>query len=86
MTQQCSVFRDNNNLKQALNKIRQLKTRFGNIGLTSKGKAFNYELEDALELENMLNLAEIIVFCALQRQESRGSHYRNDYPERNDAG
>jgi succinate dehydrogenase / fumarate reductase flavoprotein subunit len=85
MTQQCSVFRDKQNLQQALIKIHQLKVRLSHVGLNSKGKIFNYELEDALELENMLNLAEAIVFCALRRQESRGSHYRNDFHERNDA-
>ena len=85
MTEQCSVFRDKQDLQQALGKIRQLKVQLGNVGLNSKGKVFNYELEDALELENMLNLAETIVSCALWRQESRGSHYRNDFPERDDA-
>jgi succinate dehydrogenase / fumarate reductase flavoprotein subunit len=84
MTEQCSVFRDKKNLEQALAKIQQLKAHFANIGLKYKGKAFNYDLEDALELGNMLKLAESIVFSALRREESRGSHYRNDFPLRND--
>ncbi len=84
MTQKCSVFRDESNLVQALGKIRQLKSRCANVGLTYRERRFNYELEDAFELGNMLNLAEVIVFSALQRQESRGAHYRNDFPQRND--
>ena len=85
MTQQCSVFRDSKGLKQALEKIRELKSRYGNIGLINNCRSFNYELEDAFELGNMLKTAEAIVFSALKREESRGAHYRNDFPQRNDA-
>lgn len=85
MTQHCSVFRDKKGLKTALEKIRILKSRYRNLGLTFKGRSFNYELENTFELENMLKVAEVIVFAALKREESRGAHYRKDYPERNDA-
>jgi succinate dehydrogenase / fumarate reductase flavoprotein subunit len=84
MTQLCSVLRERKGLEQALQKIRELKNRMTNLGLTHSGKQFNYELEEALELENMLKLAEVIVHSALLREESRGAHYRNDFPERND--
>jgi succinate dehydrogenase / fumarate reductase flavoprotein subunit len=84
MMDKCSVFRDKKGLEQALDKIRELKNRYENVGLTYHGKNFNYELEDALELRNMLKLTEVIAFSALQREESRGAHYRNDFPERND--
>jgi succinate dehydrogenase / fumarate reductase flavoprotein subunit len=84
MTQKCSVFRNGGELEQALGEIRHLKKRMLNVGLESKGKVFNYELQEALELENMLNISEVIIFSALQRRESRGAHYRNDYPTRND--
>jgi succinate dehydrogenase / fumarate reductase flavoprotein subunit len=84
MTHQCSVFRDRRGLEQALEKIRELKVRYANIGLTFKGKGFNYELEEAFELGNMLKTAEAIVFSALKREESRGAHFRSDFPERND--
>jgi succinate dehydrogenase / fumarate reductase flavoprotein subunit len=84
MTQNCSVFRDKKSLEEALDKIRKLRDRFKNVKLGNGEKTFNYELEDALELENMLKLAESIVFSALEREESRGAHYRNDFPERND--
>ncbi len=85
MTHQCSVFRDKQNLEGALAKIRQLNVRYSNISLSNREKSFNYELEDAFELENMLTLSETIVLSALRREESRGSHYRNDFNERNDV-
>jgi succinate dehydrogenase / fumarate reductase flavoprotein subunit len=84
MTEQCSVFRNGQGLKQTLFLIRQLKKRALNVGLTNKSRVFNYELQEALELNDMLRIAEIIVYSALQRKESRGAHFRSDYPERND--
>jgi succinate dehydrogenase / fumarate reductase flavoprotein subunit len=84
MNEQCSVFRNGQALKQTLLLIRQLKKRALNVCLTNKSRIFNYELQEALELNNMLRIAEIIVYSALQRKESRGAHFRNDYPERND--
>lgn len=84
MTEQCGVFRNGQTLEQALGQIRQLKKRYLNVGLTNKSRIFNYELQEALELNNMLRIAEVIVYSALQRRESRGAHFRSDYPERND--
>jgi succinate dehydrogenase / fumarate reductase flavoprotein subunit len=84
MTQLCSVFREKKGLEQALNRIHELQARMANLGLSYRGKRFNYELEEALELNNMLKLSEVIVYSALQREESRGAHYRNDFPERDD--
>ncbi len=84
MTLLCSVFRDRAGLEQALQKIRVLQSRMANLGLSYHGRCFNFELEEALELENMLKLSEVIVYSALQREESRGAHYRNDFPSRND--
>jgi succinate dehydrogenase / fumarate reductase flavoprotein subunit len=84
MTQLSSVFRDRKGLEQAIQRIRELQGRMASMELVYKGKRFNYELEEALELENMMKLAEVIVYSALQREESRGAHYRNDFPKRND--
>lgn len=84
MTNNCNVFRDKANLEQALMQIRQLEKRCLNLGVMNKSRIFNYELQEALELNNMLRIAEVIVFSALQRKESRGAHSRSDYPERND--
>jgi succinate dehydrogenase / fumarate reductase flavoprotein subunit len=84
MTEKCSVFRNGEELKKALDELKQLQKRYMCIGLSSKGRVFNCELEEALELANMLKTAEAIVYSALQRTESRGAHFRSDYPERND--
>ena len=84
MTKKCSVFRNRQGLSEALMEIRQLQKLSLDIGVNNKSGVFNYELQEALELENMLKVAEAIVFSALQREESRGAHYRNDFPERND--
>src|SRR4030067_2516033 len=84
MAEECSVFRDRDGLTKALAAIRQLRQKYANSSLANKSRRFNYELQDALELGNMLKTAETIVFSALNREESRGSHFRNDYPERND--
>ncbi len=84
MTEQCSVFRNGETLTQTLGQIRQLKKRCLSIGLNNKSKVFNYELEETLELCNMVRIAEVIVYSALQRKESRGAHFRSDFPERND--
>jgi succinate dehydrogenase / fumarate reductase flavoprotein subunit len=84
MTEKCSVFRNGDELEQALDQICQLENRLLNVGLDNKSKIFNYELQEALELGNMLKTAKAIVFSALQRKESRGAHYRNDYSVRND--
>ncbi|MGA3110524.1 MAG: succinate dehydrogenase flavoprotein subunit [Candidatus Bathyarchaeia archaeon] len=84
MTHLCSVFRDRAGLEQALSIIRGLQGRLANLGLSYHGKHFNFELEGTLELDNMLKLSEVIVYSALQREESRGAHYRNDFPSRND--
>ena len=84
MNSKCSMFRNQQDLQIALNEIRQLKDRCKNITVANKASRFNYELEEALELENMLRIAEVIVFSALERKESRGAHYRQDFPKRND--
>jgi succinate dehydrogenase / fumarate reductase flavoprotein subunit len=84
MTTQCSVFRNGQTLQNALEQIRHLKKCSLKIGLTNKSRVFNYELQEALELDNMLRVAEVIVYSALLRTESRGAHFRSDYPDRND--
>ena len=84
MAEKCSVFRDQNGLTEALATIRELKQKHANLNLANKSRRFNYELQDALELGNMLKTAETMAFSALSREESRGSHFRNDHPERND--
>ena len=85
LSELCNVFRDESGLTKALHRIRELITRFSDLNLAYRGKSFNYELEEAFELGNMLKAAETIVFSALCRKESRGAHYRTDFADRNDA-
>jgi succinate dehydrogenase / fumarate reductase flavoprotein subunit len=86
MMEHCSVFRDEKNLKGLIESIRTLKERSKDIGLKDKTRKFNTELIDAIELSHMLNISEVIVISALARKESRGSHYREDFPGRDDTG
>ena len=79
-----SVFRQQSDLDQALDGVRRLKERYGHVALTDKGRCFNRELMDYFELGYMLDLAEVITASALWRKESRGAHFREDFPQRND--
>jgi succinate dehydrogenase / fumarate reductase flavoprotein subunit len=72
-------------MKEALEKVRELKKRYQNIHLEGRSPIFNTELIEALELQNLLEIAEVIALCALNRTESRGSHYRRDHPKRDDV-
>jgi succinate dehydrogenase / fumarate reductase flavoprotein subunit len=84
MTSQAGIFRKEQDLLSAKKKIRELKKRLERIGLKQKVLAFNHELIQYLDLEGMIHLAEVIVEGGLARKESRGSHFRTDYPERDD--
>lgn len=84
MMTNCGVFRDETKLKKCLEDIRGLKKRLTRGKITDKGKLFNTELYEVIELGNMLEMAEIIATCALARKESRGGHSRVDYPKRDD--
>jgi len=79
------IFRTPEPMKQALAKVRELKKRYPNIGLCEGSPEFNTELIEALELQSLLDIAEVIALCALNRTESRGSHFRRDFPKRDDA-
>ncbi len=85
MMDKVSVFREREGLSEALAAIRSLQGRFGDIPVTDKGRCFNRELLDVLELGHMLDLAEVIVLGALNREESRGAHSREDFPQRDDT-
>ena len=64
--------------------LRKLKERFGDIAIDDHSQTFNTELTAALELSYMLDVAEAIIACALNRKESRGAHQRTDFPKRDD--
>ena len=84
MMEYCSIFRNENGLKKGLEEIGSLKERYNDINLQDKGRSFNYELMEAIELEHQLSICEAILLSALHRKESRGAHIREDYPERDD--
>ncbi len=84
LDEKAGIFRDEKNLNSALEKIKELQHRYMNVYVRNKGSVFNYELMNVVELEGMLALAEAVCIGALIRKESRGSHYRLDYPQRDD--
>jgi succinate dehydrogenase / fumarate reductase flavoprotein subunit len=84
MDKYVAVFRTGEELKTGLSKIVELKERFKRICVKDKGPGYNSNLVHVLELENLLDLAEVMVTGALTREESRGAHARRDFPKRND--
>jgi len=84
MTSHVGIFRRESDLLAAREKVRELKERVRRVGLKQKTLAFNHELIQYLEVEGMIHLSEVIVEGALARKESRGSHFRLDYPDRDD--
>ncbi len=85
MMEHVGVFRTAEGIQEALDKIRELQERMTDITVMDKGKRFNTELLEAMELGNLLNLAEVTAVSALARQESRGAHSREDFKERDDV-
>ncbi|TPQ16976.1 succinate dehydrogenase flavoprotein subunit [Streptomyces sporangiiformans] len=79
------VFRTEQTIKTAVEKIAELRERYKNVSVQDKGKRFNTDLLEAVELGNLLDLAEVMAVSALARKESRGGHYREDYPNRDDV-
>ncbi|MEV0891317.1 succinate dehydrogenase flavoprotein subunit [Promicromonospora sp. MEB111] len=79
------VFRTGDSLNQALADIRELQKRYRNASVQDKGKLFNTDLLEAIELGFLLDIAEVTVVAAINRKESRGGHYREDFPHRDDA-
>jgi succinate dehydrogenase / fumarate reductase flavoprotein subunit len=85
MTEHVTVTRINKNLEMADAKIRALQERYKRINLSDRTKWSNQTLNFARELENMIILARVVTLGALARNESRGAHYKPDFPERDDA-
>ncbi|MET9199739.1 succinate dehydrogenase flavoprotein subunit [Gordonia sp. NPDC003585] len=85
MDNNASVFRTEETLKQALSDIHMFKERYAHVRVHDKGKRFNSDLLEAIELGFLLEMAEVTVAGALNRKESRGGHAREDYPNRDDV-
>ena len=85
MDKNAQVFRTEESLESVTNTIQRLRDRYQNIGIQDRGKRFNTDLLEAIELGFLLDIAEVVVYSARNRKESRGGHMRDDYPDRNDA-
>jgi succinate dehydrogenase / fumarate reductase flavoprotein subunit len=84
MDTNAQVFRTAESLRQAFADIQVLQERYSRVSVQDKGRAFNTDLIEALELGFLLDIAETVVVGALNRRESRGGHFREDYPKRDD--
>lgn len=84
MDKNAQVFRTEETLQEAIEKIQELRGRYENISIQDHGKRFNTDLLEAIELGFLLDLAEVTVVACRERRESRGAHLREDYPDRDD--
>lgn len=85
MDRNVQVFRTEASMKEALGVIDELKERYANVVVQDKGKRYNTDLLEAIELGFLIELAEVITLGALARKESRGGHFREDYEARDDV-
>ncbi|MDQ1736785.1 MAG: succinate dehydrogenase / fumarate reductase, flavoprotein subunit, partial [Pseudonocardiales bacterium] len=85
MDRNAQVFRTEESLGEAERDIAALRERYENVAISDKGKRYNSDLLEAIELGFLLDLAEVLVISARNRKESRGGHAREDYLERDDA-
>ena len=85
MEDSAGIYRTGASLTKAVDRLRRVQERYANVAIEDHSKTFNTERVSALELSNMLDVAETIVFSALRREESRGAHQRTDFPKRDDT-
>lgn len=85
MTEHCGVFRTDEVMQAGLVQLRELQQKYSQIRLDDRGTSWNTELIEALELRSLFVVGEMILFSAINRKESRGSHFREDYQQRDDA-
>ncbi|MDX6214599.1 MAG: succinate dehydrogenase / fumarate reductase, flavoprotein subunit [Frankiales bacterium] len=85
MDAHASVYRTDATLRQAEADIRALQVRYEKVGVSDRGLRYNTELLEAVELGFLLDLAQVLVVSALARHESRGGHFREDFPTRDDV-
>ncbi len=85
MTMDAGVFRTAESLERQKRKLRELHARYKNIRIDDKSDTYNTDLQEAIELGHMIDFSLFIVEGALAREESRGAHFREDFPTRDDA-
>jgi succinate dehydrogenase / fumarate reductase flavoprotein subunit len=86
MSDKAGIFRNELELSEGLERIRELRERYEKIRLFGHSYRYSQELVNILEFDHMLDLAEVITLGALNRKETRGSHFRTDFKKRDDAG
>jgi succinate dehydrogenase/fumarate reductase flavoprotein subunit len=84
MSDLCGIYRDDDKLRTAQKIIKELQARFKNARVMDKSSRFNTDILAAIETEHLLTFSEVIVDGALDRKESRGAHFRTDFPRRDD--
>ena len=84
MDKNAQVYRTAESLQESLDLIADLRKRYQNISIQDQGQRFNTDLLEAVELGFLLDLAEVLAYTAFERKESRGGHFREDFPERDD--
>ncbi|WP_044304412.1 succinate dehydrogenase/fumarate reductase flavoprotein subunit [Richelia intracellularis] len=84
MTEYCGVYRKEHILQTGLDKLRNIQERYSQICLNDKSKCWNTEIIEALEFQSLIVVGQTIMTSALNRRESRGAHFREDYPQRDD--
>lgn len=84
MDRKAQVFRTEESLTEVLDVIEDLRARYRNVHVDDKGKRYNTDLLEAVELGFLLDIAEVVVVTARNRKESRGGHMRDDFPQRDD--
>jgi succinate dehydrogenase flavoprotein subunit len=85
LSQNLGIFRTKQSMTHALDCVQALKKRAARVMLQDHGKVFNSDLIHALELDSLLDIAETIAAGGIAREESRGAHYRSDFPNRDDG-
>jgi len=85
MTHHCGVYRNQQLLGEGVAKVMEIEQRVARTSITDKSRVFNTARVEALELDNLIEVAKATVVSAEARQESRGAQARSDYPERDDA-
>ena len=86
MEEGAGVYREESGIRATTEKVAELKERYENVAIDDHSKSFNTELTTAIELGFLLDVGEAVAHSALERTESRGSHQRTDYPDRDDDG